>query len=232
LTGYPDGAAGPGIDAGRPERSLSALLATLGWLVAWNLLRSSVPSLVRPYAGLVVAAGILAIARWAGISWSELGLARRDARRGLRMGLVAFAVITAVIVVAGLVPGVRELFDDSRVDVGPGGLAFRVLVAIPIGTVVVEEVAFRGGLLALLRRRMSTVAAVMTSSVLFGLWHLPPLDDPSAALAAGTLVATTIAGVGFCWLRLRSGSLLAPALAHLATNSVAYTVAWTLAREG
>jgi uncharacterized protein len=35
-----------------------------------------------------------------------------------------------------------------------------------------------------------------------------------------------VAGVGFCWLRLRSGSLLAPALAHLATNVVALTLAW------
>jgi membrane protease YdiL (CAAX protease family) len=30
----------------------------------------------------------------------------------------------------------------------------------------------------------------------------------------------------FCWLRLRSGSLIAPILAHVATNGLALTVAW------
>jgi uncharacterized protein len=33
-------------------------------------------------------------------------------------------------------------------------------------------------------------------------------------------LATAAAGVLFAWLRLRSGSLLAPVLLHLATNSV------------
>jgi len=30
----------------------------------------------------------------------------------------------------------------------------------------------------------------------------------------------------FCWLRLRSKSLLAPVLAHAATDGLALTVAW------
>jgi membrane protease YdiL (CAAX protease family) len=42
----------------------------------------------------------------------------------------------------------------------------------------------------------------------------------------GTVAATTTAGVAFAWLRLRSGSLLAPILAHIATNSLAFSVAW------
>jgi membrane protease YdiL (CAAX protease family) len=38
----------------------------------------------------------------------------------------------------------------------------------------------------------------------------------------GTIAATTAAGIVFALLRLRSGSLLAPVLAHVATNSFAY----------
>jgi membrane protease YdiL (CAAX protease family) len=30
----------------------------------------------------------------------------------------------------------------------------------------------------------------------------------------------------FCWLRLRSRSLIAPVMAHLATNGLALAVAW------
>ena len=47
-----------------------------------------------------------------------------------------------------------------------------------------------------------------------------------ALTVAGTFVVTTIAGVGFLWLRTRSGSVVAPMLAHLATNSLTFAVAW------
>jgi len=82
--------------------------------------------------------------------------------------------------------------------------------------------------------------------VLFGLWHVAPAiasADDNAALAdvasasgglaatvVATVVTTTVAGFALCWLRLRSRSLLAPALAHVATNSVAFAVAWAVAR--
>ena len=39
-------------------------------------------------------------------------------------------------------------------------------------------------------------------------------------------VATTVAGVGFAWRRIRSGSLVAPIMAHVATNSVSLVAAW------
>jgi uncharacterized protein len=202
------------------------VVATIAWLAAWNLARSGVPEMVRPVAALVVAAGLLVIARWAGLTACELGLARSDLGRGLRLGLLAIAVIGAVIVVAGLVPATRGWFDDERVDVDLSRLLFRVGVAIPVGTVLLEELAFRGSLLALLRRTMPTWPAATASSVLFGLWHVPPLIGSSIGVIAGTALATTAAGTGFCWLRLRSGSLLAPSLAHLATNAVTFAVAW------
>ena len=37
---------------------------------------------------------------------------------------------------------------------------------------------------------------------------------------------TFAAGMAFSWLRLRAGSVLAPMLAHLATNGVTLVVAW------
>jgi uncharacterized protein len=70
----------------------------------------------------------------------------------------------------------------------------------------------------------------MVSSVLFGFWHiLPALNDTNGKSGAatvgvvvGTIGVTTAAGVLFAWLRLRSESLAAPVLAHIATNSLAY----------
>jgi membrane protease YdiL (CAAX protease family) len=86
---------------------------------------------------------------------------------------------------------------------------------------------------------------VLVSSALYGLWHALPAPGPvdanapltsvtgstggTIAVVAGT-VATTAAGAALCWLRLRSGSLAAPVVAHCATNTVPLTTTWVLTR--
>jgi len=45
-------------------------------------------------------------------------------------------------------------------------------------------------------------------------------------LVLGSVAVTFIAGLVFCWLRLRSKSLIAPVMAHAATNGLALAVAW------
>ncbi|MBV8951398.1 MAG: CPBP family intramembrane metalloprotease [Actinobacteria bacterium] len=52
----------------------------------------------------------------------------------------------------------------------------------------------------------------------------------ATVLVAAAVAITFAAGVLFCWLRLRSRSLLAPLLAHLATNGAAFVVAWFVVR--
>jgi membrane protease YdiL (CAAX protease family) len=142
-------------------------------------------------------------------------------------------LVAAGYAVALAIPALRPLLTDARVGGLDGAdIAFRVLVRIPFGTVVWEEVAFRGVLLAALLRVLSPPAATAASSALFGIWHIRPTlsalaenDVVDGAVLAGGAVllaclATAATGVLFTWLRLRSGSLLAPALLHLATNSL------------
>jgi membrane protease YdiL (CAAX protease family) len=45
-------------------------------------------------------------------------------------------------------------------------------------------------------------------------------------VTAAAVAASALAGVVLCWLRLRAGSLLAPAMLHAATNGLAYAAAW------
>jgi membrane protease YdiL (CAAX protease family) len=83
--------------------------------------------------------------------------------------------------------------------------------------------------------------------VCFGLWHvLPALGlnkvNPTANSvfgngAAGVTVAvvfavvgTMIGGLFWCWIRYRARSVLATILAHIATNSVGYVIAWFVTR--
>ena len=144
-------------------------------------------------------------------------------------------------------PATRAAFADERAArLSAAALAWFALVRVPLGTVLLEEVGFRGVLWGLLTRRRGTKWATVLSSVAFGAWHgLPSLGLTSgnaAAAAFGTgaagragavlaaLAGTTVAGVVLCELRRRSGSLLAPAGLHCATNSLGYLFAWATAR--
>ena len=182
---------------------------------------------------MVAAATLLAAARWAGLAWEELGLARRRLPAGLAWGGVCVATIAAAYVVALVVPALRPLLTDARVGGMDGAeITYQTLVRVPFGTVLWEEIAFRGVLLAALMRLYSVRVATVVSCALFGIWHIRPTlsavaanDFVDGALAHRRVVlvaclGTAVAGVLFTLLRLRSGSLLAPVLLHLATNSL------------
>ncbi|MGY1618748.1 lysostaphin resistance A-like protein [Geodermatophilus sp. SYSU D00691] len=202
-------------------------------LTAWNNL--VVPRLPGSYvvANLAAATAVGAAGRAAGLTWHELGLSRRRLRAGLRGGGPPAAAVAAGYATALAVPALRPLLADARVGALDGAqVAHQTLVRVPLGTVLWEEVAFRGVLLAALERLLTQRAAVAADSALFGIWHVRPTYE---ALAANDVVrgpvrttgavllgcsGTAAAGVLFCRLRLRSGSLLAPVLLHLATNSL------------
>lgn len=224
------------------RRRLGAAVA-VALVAAWNPIVNRVlpPAWYVP-ANLAVAAGLMAVARLSGATPTELGLSRDRARAGLRLGFAVAAVVAAGIAVAVAVPGSRRFFADERLaGVSAAGLAYQALIRIPLGTVVLEEVAFRGVLLELLGPGRRGVAR---SSALFGLWHvLPTLDalaanefanSPATRMAAvvGAVVLTGGVGVLFCGLRLRSGSVVAPAVVHAATNSLGALAAGVALRTG
>ena len=182
---------------------------------------------------------------WRDRQWSkaapELGLEHARLVHGLGYGAVAFCLVAAALVVgmalAPYVPVIDALLQDERAAVFANQLWWVAIVRIPLGTAVFEEVAFRGVLLAAAREALRLRAAVAWTSVVFGLWHIPPtmvalwMNEQAVTDLAGltTLIAavvvTTVAGALFTWLRLASGSLLAPILAHIATNSLALVAA-------
>lgn len=220
-----------------PQQRLDwALVIVIAVLVVVNVVdvRVAHAALVLGPAG---AAGLLALAQWAGLSWAELGLGRGTWLRGARWALAAIGIVAVVFAVGAALPLTRSAFRDSRYDVGWGHAALTAFVLIPVGTVLFEEVAFRGVLWGLLRRRHGTWVATGVSSALFGLWHVLPSLGLAAADQAigaavgrgssgqavsvlGTVLFTALAGVVFCELRRRSGSLLAPAGLHWATNAL------------
>ena len=194
-----------------------------------------------PHASLVVGpacvAGLTAVARLAGLSWQDLGLGPGTWRPGLKWAAVEIAIVGAVLAAGAALPLTREAFRDSRYRLDWGSALLTALVLIPIGTVLVEELAFRGVLWGLLREVKGTRTATVVSSALFGVWHVLPslgLATNNAAITGtvgrgrsaqtatvlATVLFTGLSGVVFCELRRRSGSILASAGLHWATNGL------------
>jgi uncharacterized protein len=219
----------------RRMRWLASVLsiALLAWSFFANLVLGETLYVRR---NLALTVGLLLLARAARLSATEVGFGRAQLGRGLRWGAGTACLVAAVLGVGLLlqdhVGPVAMLLSDQRAVTPPGGVLYQATLRIPLGTAVFEEVAFRGVLLAFLLRTMGTASAMAVSSVVFGFWHVAPtmvalqvngVDVSSAAgigAIAGAVLVTTVAGMMFCWLRERSGSLLAPILAHWATNSL------------
>ena len=191
--------------------------------------------------GLGLIACLVAIARAQGLTTADLGLARSSWPTGLRWGATAAALVSTAYALAYVTVPVREALPDGEGGLGRTAL-WTFLVVILLGTVLPEELAFRGLLLAQLGRRYGVLAASLLSSGLFGLWHVVPslgggtanatMASVVGADAAGavvrvitTVVFTSLAGVVLCCLRLRSDSLLAPVLAHWTVNGLGVIVA-------
>lgn len=220
-----------------------------GALAAVNVLNNVAGPHLYPITGVAASGALLAAARWDGCSWEELGLARDRLWSGLAWaGGTGLAVLAGYAVVAN-VPALRPaLLDDRAASLGGAELAEKLLANVPLGTVLLEEVAFRGVLYAMLARRYGLRSAILISSGLFGLWHILPslgIAERNAAVQSvvaegtagvaisvtGAVVGTAAGGVILCELRRRSGSLLAPIGLHLALNNLGYAFAWALARR-
>ena len=195
-------------------------------------------------------AGLLAWARLDGLSWPQLGLGRDRLGSGCRWGLGAIAVVAGVYVVGVLQPSIRPAFQDVRYDLPLADALRTTFVVIPFGTVLFEEIAFRSVLWGMLARYLRPWQVLVTTSVLFGFWHVIPamrvgdtnrgVSDAvgaagSAAVVVGTVLLTTVGGLVFGEMRRRSGSVLASAGAHWATNALGVLfglVAWRLDPQG
>jgi membrane protease YdiL (CAAX protease family) len=210
--------------------------------MATNVLLSAVVPAWAYIPAILAAAGLaVLVARRAGATFDDLGLAAHRARRSLLVGLGIGGVIAAIVLIGLTVPGIRDVFADERfADLGVGALAYQALVRIPLGTAVGEELLFRSVGLGVGMRRWSIVGGVAASSALFGLWHiLPALDshasNPAASgvpvplLVVATVAITGLAGVGFSWLRLWTGHVAAPLVAHATLNASALIAAAAIA---
>jgi membrane protease YdiL (CAAX protease family) len=206
------------------------------------------PDAVHIPVNVGTASVVSMLALRAGAGVDELGLDATRFASGVRAGLSAAALVVGGVGVAASQGRLRSFFADQRVaNYSAGRAAYELWVRIPIGTAFAEELLFRGALPALFAERHSDTTAAAVSAALFGVWHILPTFTSLETAAIGAAVSrgmaqragavaavgatTAVAGLAFFALRKRSGSLLAPVLAHAALNTSSFAVARALGRH-
>jgi len=213
------------------------VLAAVATLAYSLLLNAAIPEPLHIPANMLAACGLIWLALHTGATVSDVGLERGRMLDGARLGVRAAIPIVGVVLVAIAIPLTRDIFvSDAAATASTGQALFEIFVRIPFGTVIPEELIFRGALMGLMLRRHSPMRAATYSSLLFGVWHVLPTLASLDAEAAGlvphspleqtgaillTVLATGAIGFAFAWLRLRSRSVVAPIIAHLAFNATA-----------
>jgi CAAX protease family protein len=232
-----------GRSVGREAARPGPLLGVLAILALVTLLNNVVARGAYLLWGCLAIAALALLARADGLRRQDWGLGRLTARAA--WAAAGFAAATAAAMLVGTqLPGFASAYLDERVaGISAGEVAFAALVRVPVGTALLEEVAFRGVLLAMLARRYGTGWGVAGSSVAFGIWHLLPslalVGNEAIGSAAGahpvaaSVVAMTAAGLAgafLCLLRIRYDHLVVPVAMHATANSLAYLLAWVMMR--
>ena len=144
----------------------------------------------------------------------------------MRLGLTAAFPIVVGVAVSTAVPRVRG--DMTERDLPDGPLRW-LLVGIPLGTVWSEEAAYRGALGTVAADGFGPEGGRLVQATAFGLSHIADARSTGEPVVPSVLV-TGLAGWGFGWLYERSGSLIAPMLAHLAINEAGAVAALAVQR--
>jgi membrane protease YdiL (CAAX protease family) len=170
---------------------------------------------------------VIVAARWCELTWAEAGIGRTRLLRssligaGIGLGLAAVALLALKV---GALLGTQVTYEPLR-GASISAVVTHALVGLPLLTAIPEELAFRGLVLGLLMRKLTSTRATRVTSALFVAWHLvvqvqslavtnftsPWLIVPAMGLAFAGLFA---GGVIFALLRLRTRNLAAAVVAH------------------
>ncbi|MFF5245857.1 CPBP family intramembrane glutamic endopeptidase [Streptosporangium sp. NPDC000095] len=172
-----------------PGTRAGTLAGTVAVLVAANVLNNRLAPRLAPLTSAAATGALVVMARRSGLSWAELGFHRRS--RGLRIGGALASAVAGAYAAGIAVPATRRFFRDERaLSLSRARALEEALIQVPFGTVLLEEVGFRGVTHALVARSHGHGTATAVSSVLFGLWHILPAVDMMAANPALSRLAT------------------------------------------
>jgi uncharacterized protein len=191
----------------RPSKVRAVALAAA--LVGWSFAAPRVRW--HPVPNAALGTGLVAVTR------PPLGLRPPELWSGMRYGLAASAVVALGVAAMTTLPPARAAMAERDL---PEHTARWLLLDIPIGTVWPEEAAYRATLGTVAEEAFGPIRGRLLQAAAFGLWHIVDARATGQPVI-GTVLVTGLGGWLFGWLYARSGSLVAPMLAHLAVNEAA-----------
>ena len=223
-------------------RSILIFLAIafgLSWLIALPLWFGD--GLASPFFGLVALAMMATPAIAALI---VVFLVDKPARKAAALGLWPIGRPGRFIGYLGLALVVPVMLILAALPIPIGVLVALQFVNVLIGAFINlipalgEELGWRGWLLPKLLP-LGVAPAILLSGLMWGLWHAPLVllgyNYPTAPGWLGVIMMCgmcIVVGAVFSWLRIRSGSVWAPALAHGAFNAAAgFSIVFVAAGE-
>ena len=174
-------------------------------------------ALVLPHSSLLAAAWIFGV-RKHGAGWRSLGFVTPPTPRGLLLPwpvLLASLAVSALYVQVVTALGLDALVPPSLPDelIGEGVVRLLSFAGVGLAGPLIEEVFFRGFLLAALIRPLGAVRAAVVASAVFSAAHA----------SVPVVLPLFVTGLLLSWLYLRTGSIWPPFAAHAAQNLLALT---------
>jgi membrane protease YdiL (CAAX protease family) len=198
--------------------STAALAAGAGWELRGVLVGGEAALL----AVAVVSSRSLGLRQvWQGSAGA--GPVSRALLVGLALWLASLGLVGLQQAVWPPPPGYLPAFLEVHRALRPSGAldALGSLIAVALAPALCEELMFRGVALPALIPLLRPLGAALASSLLFGLIHVDLVDGEPSLYRAPFAFAV---GLGLAALRLRSGSVLPPMLAHAALNACTWGV--------
>lgn len=180
--------------------------------------------------------------RYFSYSWSAIGFTRESSLKNILYGLllgaavytIAYGTEFVIQILRSKQPSLQVYVTSYGIDrnqIQQNGLLFFAFCIVGnIINVIMEEGIFRGLYLKLLEKKYSFIKAVITSSLLFGIWHIAApvrslldgsISVPGAIMYSLMLIVTSgITGVKFCLLTKITGSLWLPMADHFFNNTI------------
>ena len=217
------------------------MLVTGVFLVAYGnlgslLVGSATPPGWWPNVPLGILLGCLALLwGWSShLTSSQLGVARGRLLRSALVGMfVAIGIAVSAVLVLRFPPVLGHPVEYAPLGaLSREALVRRTFLWMPLDTVIPEELAFRGVLLALLLIHCSRVRAVVVCALVFVGWHAVIVTRTIASTnlqadglitilgLMGAFAAVFVGGLVFVWIRLATHHLAGPVVAHWTFNAV------------
>lgn len=145
---------------------------SLALIIYSTILSNLIPHRYYTLTNILIASGAILLAHVFGLSWQEMGFETENLLRNLAISL-SLAILTFGILslLARLPSAKRYLTGHAHKD---HSFKQELLLRLPFGTALSEEILFRAVLLGLMISYFNDSLAIVVAAIIFGLWHIAP----------------------------------------------------------